>query len=74
MWRALLNITEDKAADLKHWGQELLHKIREGTEGGTFKCQYCGAPHMYRENLEIHEAGCPKQMSGHERLTAEANR
>ena len=64
MRRALLNIAEDMAADLKHRSQELLHEIREGTEGGILRCQYCGAPHMYRENLEIHEAGCLRRIGG----------
>lgn len=25
------------------------------------KCRFCGAPYAYRENLELHEKGCPKR-------------
>ncbi|NVM57388.1 MAG: hypothetical protein HWN51_04650 [Desulfobacterales bacterium] len=30
-------------------------------EAGILKCRYCGAPYTYRENLEVHERGCPKR-------------
>lgn len=25
------------------------------------RCRWCGAPYLYRENLEVHERGCPKR-------------
>jgi hypothetical protein len=25
------------------------------------RCRFCGAPYAYRENLELHERGCPKR-------------
>ena len=28
---------------------------------GIMKCRYCGAPYAYRENLELHEKGCPRR-------------
>lgn len=29
-------------------------------EAGIMRCRYCGAPYLYRENLELHEKSCPR--------------
>lgn len=31
---------------------------------GLLRCRFCGAPYAYRENLELHERGCPKRARG----------
>lgn len=30
-------------------------------EAGILRCRFCGAPYAYRENLELHERGCPRR-------------
>lgn len=42
-------------------GQATLGQVGATSDGGILKCHYCGAPYAYRENLEIHERGCPKR-------------
>lgn len=42
-------------------GSATSRQIEAVSNEGILKCRYCGAPYAYRENLELHERGCPNR-------------
>ena len=53
-WNAVVeSIIEEKRREAE--------QVEPTPETGIYRCRFCGAPYAYRENLELHERGCPKR-------------
>lgn len=54
-------LKEDPRATVFGPEEKPIEHIAKHPETGILRCRYCGAPYAYRENLELHERGCPRR-------------